>query len=53
MVLGHESSRIELFVETHVRSNDRKKRYNGSLRPSLALCGMLVFNHFFLKLLFP
>jgi len=37
------------FIEMHVWSDDHQK----GMQPSSTLCGMLVFNIFFLKLLFP
>jgi hypothetical protein len=49
IVLGWDRSPVELFIEMHVWSDDHQK----GMQPSSALYGMLVFNLFFLKLLFP
>ena len=48
MSLGREPSPMELFVETHVRSQDRQKgmqQYVDSRAQSFVICS---FNHFIL-----
>jgi hypothetical protein len=54
MIIGHEPSPMELFIETHVQSDDRQKGmqlFLDSRAQHFVVCWFSVI--FFVKLLFP